>query len=351
MSNAARWTREFSAACSFADDLGALGAWVGPRTGPTQRTQGEKEDYVLRRILVALRRQGQLNFPFTVHALERPDFVIAEASGSWGLEVTEAGSEWHQEKMTHRESSPPSADDPMPFDDATNEIRRAIERKNAKYDNGGYQNPEIKYCDLAVYNNINSYATDHNAIAHVNDPSLRGRFHRVFFVRDRSVYTDVLCNLGNQPDFVDITSDYSIDFAEWVRDQTELLRTGDMTRLDVEQLIEELSDLAKRQRRALRRYLQNLLLHLLKWQFQRTRRSRSWQTSINDARNEIDDLLMESPSLRDELHDIGGIYQRARRKASVETGLSIETFPQECPFSLESEVLSEDWLPGKSENS
>ncbi|MCY3640166.1 MAG: hypothetical protein OXH37_04045, partial [Gammaproteobacteria bacterium] len=82
MSNAARWTREFSTTSSFADDLGCLGAWVGPRTGPTQRTQGQKEDYVLRRILVALRRQGRLNFPFTVHASERPDFVIAEASAA-----------------------------------------------------------------------------------------------------------------------------------------------------------------------------------------------------------------------------------------------------------------------------
>ena len=272
MSNAARWTREFSAACSFDDDLGALGAWVGPRTGSTRRTQGQKEDYVLRRVLVALRRRGQLSFPFTIHASENPDFVIVEASGTWGMEVTEAGSEWFQEKMTHWESSPPTANDPMPFDDATKEIRRAIERKNAKYDKGGYQNPAIKYCDLAVYDNTHSYATNHDAIGHVSDPSLSGRFHQVFFVRDRSVYTDVLCNLSNQPDFVDIANEYSIVFADWVRDQVDQ-HASDITQLNVEQLIEEISDLAKSQRRGLRIHLQNLLLRMLKWQLQRRQRT------------------------------------------------------------------------------
>ena len=62
------WTKTFSAAATFSDDLGSLGTWVGPRTGMAKRNQGQREDYVLRRLLVAWRRKGSLNYPFTVCA-------------------------------------------------------------------------------------------------------------------------------------------------------------------------------------------------------------------------------------------------------------------------------------------
>lgn len=350
MSNAVRWTREFSTAYSFADDLGALGTWVGPRTGAAKRTRGQKEDYVLRRVLVALRRQGELDFPFVVCATDQapglPDYVFRDSSGRWGLEVTEAGSERHQEAMTSFERQHcvhPADEHVEPFDDGVREIRRAIKRKNSKFDSGDYRG--ICECDLAVYDNTNSCTTGHAAVGNVNDPSLAGRFRRVFFVRDRHVYADVLCDLGDQPDFLDLSRDYNIDFAEWVHDQVNLLRTGEMSRLDVEELIEELSDLARSQRRALRSHLRNLLLHLLKWQFQQERRSTSWQRSIDNARDEIDDLLMESPSIRDEFADIGKWYLRARRDAAREMELPVDDLPQACPFDLEREVLLDDWFP------
>ena len=350
MGDSVRWTREFLTKSSFADDLGALGTWVGPRTGNAKRTQGQNEDYVLRRVLVALCRQGELDFPLVVRATDQasgvPDFVLKDRSGCWGLEVTEAGSERHQKAMAKFEKqacTQPTDEYLEPFDNGVQEIRSAIKRKNSKFDRGAYQN--VRRCDLAVYDNTNSYTTGHDAIANVNEPTLAGRFHQVFFVRDRHVYADVLCNLGNQPKFVDLSHNYNIDFAEWVQDQVSLLRTGEMSRLDVEEVIEELSDLARSQRRALRSHLQNLLLHLLKWQFQPERRGSSWQKSIDNARDEIHDLLMESPSIRDEFADIGKCYLRARRDAAREMELARDDLPQACPFELETEVLLEDWFP------
>ena len=339
MGDSLRWTREFSTKSSFADDLGALGAWVGPRTGIAKRTQGQMEDYVLRRVLVALRRQGELDFPLVVRATDQapgiPDYVFTDMSGCWGLEVTEAGSERHQKAMANFEKqdcTQPTDECLEPFDDGAQEIRSAIKRKNSKFDRGAYRN--VRKCDLAVYDNTNSCTTGQDAIANVNEPALAGRFRRVFFVRDRHVYANVLCNPGKQPEFVDLSHDYNIDFAEWVQDQVSLLRTGEMSRLDVEGVIEELSDLARSQRRALRSHLRSLLLHLLKWQFQPERRGISWQKSIDNARDEIDDLLMESPSIRDEFADIGKCYLRARRDAAREMELALDDLPQACPFEL-----------------
>lgn len=306
MNTVLRWTREFSAASSFSDDLGALGAWVGPFTGTKdmQGTPGMEEDYVLRRVLVALHRQRELCFPFTVRASapspREPDFIINDDSGTWGLEVTATGSEATQ-----------------------------------RYDP----------CDLAVYDNINAHSTGHGVTESVKGPCRHNRFRRVFFVRDGQVHADVL---SNQPKLVNITGDYNIDFTKWIGDQITLLRTGDTTGLDRAQLIEELSALAKSQRRALRSHLRNLLVHLLKWQFQPQRKTDSWANSINNARNEIEDLLMESPSLRDELDNIEAEYQRARKNAARETGLPIASFPEQCPFkpkTPEKELLREDWFP------
>ena len=354
MSKAVRWTREFSCSSSFSDDLGALGAWVGPRTGNAARTHAQKEDYVLRRVLVALNRQQKLDFPFTVCASNRipkqPDFTIQSADGTWGLEVTEASSESHQERMTQWERDVDNESTLFAqesFDSVQKEFRRSIKKKVERYDDGWYRG--VTHCDLVVYDNTNSFSVDKRAIAGINDQCLHGRFREVFFVQSsgRQVYLDVL---SDQPQIIDIASDYDIDFAQWIGDQVDLLRKGHMNRLDVEQLIEELSALARKERRALGSHLQNLLLHLLKWQFQSARRGRSWKMSINNARNQIEDLLADSPSLGAALSEteIPKAYRRARKDAAVETGLALDTFPEHCPFDPEKpfdQILQDGWLP------
>ena len=357
MSDAVRWRREFSSSSSFSDDLGALGTWAGPRTGNAERTQGAKEDYVLRRVLVALNRQQRLDFPFTVSASGRipelPDFTFQGADGTWGLEVTEAGADSHQGRMTQLERDADTESTLLvresfdSADSAQREFRRSIKKKVEMYDDGWYRG--VAHCDLAVYDNTNSFSVDQGAVAGINDPCLHGRFREVFFVHSSGlqVYRDVL---SDDPGIVDIASDYNIDFAEWIGDQVDLLRKGHMNRLDVEELIEELSALARKDRRALGSHLENLLLHLLKWQFQPQRRGRSWKISINNARNAIEDLLEDSPSLRTELGQdkILKAYRRARRNAATETELSLETFPKECPFEPQrpdNQLLREDWFP------
>ena len=56
-----RWRREFPSAESFSEDLGGLGASVDPPTGHSSPLQGQMEDYVLRRVLVALHRTNRLS--------------------------------------------------------------------------------------------------------------------------------------------------------------------------------------------------------------------------------------------------------------------------------------------------
>jgi hypothetical protein len=132
---------------------------------------------------------------------------------------------------------------------------------------------------------------------------------------------------------------YDEDFALWVGEQVAALRAGDVAGLDTENLIEELEGLTKRDQRALGSQLKRIMAHLLKQRYQPQRASRSWQDLIQDGREEIADILEQSPSLRNTLPDLmTKNYPRAVAQAARDTRLPPERFPERPPFDLD-EVL------------
>jgi len=140
-------------------------------------------------------------------------------------------------------------------------------------------------------------------------------------------------------------ADYETDFCAWAQEQARLLRAGEFSRLDIENVAEELESMGRRDKREIESQLEVLLLHLLKWQYQATLKSPSWSGTIREQRRRIEKLLRESPSLRPMLDElITEAYVEAREKAAEETGLPEETFPVECRFTFE-QVLARDFLP------
>lgn len=65
------------------------------------------------------------------------------------------------------------------------------------------------------------------------------------------------------------------DFLQWTQQQAEYLRQGYWAGLDVENLVEELETLGRSEQRELGSYLQVLLMHLLKCQYQPEKRIQS----------------------------------------------------------------------------
>lgn len=138
---------------------------------------------------------------------------------------------------------------------------------------------------------------------------------------------------------------YESDFNLWLKATAELLRSGKLQELDIENLIEEIEGLARSDRRELRNRARVLLMHLLKWQFQPDQRSNSWRATIRVQRSEIQSILLDSPSLRAYLSDVlPGVYPESRPLASDETGLALEKFPEICPYSVE-QLLDQNFLP------
>jgi hypothetical protein len=141
-------------------------------------------------------------------------------------------------------------------------------------------------------------------------------------------------------------SNYNTDFYAWTQAQADALRAKAWAALDVENLVEELEGMARSDRRALGNHLKNLLLHLLKWAYQPDKRSPSWQDSIEEAREAIEDLLEESRASMEaeSRRQFAKQYVRARRKAPRETGLPLTIFPEACPWPL-AQVLDDDFWP------
>lgn len=349
-----RWQRTFQSADTFTDDLGSLGAWVGPRTGPDRRDHGEKEDYVLRRLLVAWREAGRLRFTFEISAATddkgEPDFVLAWPDGdTLGVEVTEAGEEDYQAWLTgtEREREEGRGAVSVPHDASTPRtaaaIRKAIVAKVRKFNKGWYRGPSA--CDLVVYDNTawGSFLDMEEVIAAIDRrDELVGRFRQIDLVTGPFVFLDLF---GNEFRKVDVWNTYEIDYVNWIFDQVERMRRGATDELDLLNIAEELENLARSERRALASHLRNLMVHLLKWQFQPERRGSSWRISIGKARSEIFEQLTEMPSLRSELAKrIPTEYRRARRTAEAETGLDVDVFPEACPYSGE-QLADPDFYP------
>jgi hypothetical protein len=135
---------------------------------------------------------------------------------------------------------------------------------------------------------------------------------------------------------------YEEDLLAWAERQAAHLRAGQLDRLDVEHLTEELEAMAGKLRRELKNRLRILLAHLLKWQAQPRRRSRSWAVTIAEQRDQIEALLEENPSLRPHLDEIArSAYPRAVRLAAIETALPRRGFPPELPYAAV-EILGDD---------
>lgn len=139
---------------------------------------------------------------------------------------------------------------------------------------------------------------------------------------------------------------YELDFYAWTQQQAKFLQEEKWSRLDIPNLVEEIESLGRQERRELKNRLGILLGHLLKWEFQPENRSKSWLATIREQRNQVLQLLDESPSLKPHLPEaLEKAYQSALNLAVCETSLSYEAFPAQCPYSLE-QALSLEFFPG-----
>jgi len=145
---------------------------------------------------------------------------------------------------------------------------------------------------------------------------------------------------------------YETDYYTWTQEMARLLREGRLSEIDIEHLSEEIDNLGKAEKRALKSQFERLHAHLLKWGYTNVKgHENSWKASIRGARREIVGILDENPGLKPFVSSlfnetfIGGIDW-----AIVETGLPPGTFPTACPWTL-NQALGSDFLPVQKHDS
>lgn len=137
---------------------------------------------------------------------------------------------------------------------------------------------------------------------------------------------------------------YQEDFVLWARWNAGLLDAGDFAAVDAANVAEEVRSVGISQSRELESRLVRLVHHLIKWQFQPERRSRSWRSTIDVQRKEIRRLLHASPSLRRAVEpSLPGVFVDALKEAESELEAALDVTSQELSYSAE-QLLS-DWMP------
>jgi hypothetical protein len=147
---------------------------------------------------------------------------------------------------------------------------------------------------------------------------------------------------------------YERDFYAWTKVQARELRRFARTRpnlpLDLRRIAEEIEDLGREQRHALRSWTARIVEHLLllqQWPSREPRRG--WIAEILTFRDEVARRL--TPSLRRDLQrELPRLYAEARRRLVRRAELYGEPelaagLPASCPWSLD-QILG-DWWPAE----
>ncbi|MCJ2014844.1 DUF29 domain-containing protein [Methylobacterium sp. J-076] len=127
---------------------------------------------------------------------------------------------------------------------------------------------------------------------------------------------------------------HEADVYTWVQEQVALLRAGHVDALDLENIAEELNDVGLSEYYRLQSAIEIVLLHMLKWDHQPERRTRSWALSIAEHRERARIQQRKSPGLKSSLSEVRkDAYRLARLGAARQMRRPVKSLPDECPYT------------------
>lgn len=97
------------------------------------------------------------------------------------------------------------------------------------------------------------------------------------------------------------------DFNLWIEQVKTVIQNRDIKAMDWDNLLDEIDDMGKSEKRLLESYLELLIAHILKlkyWELEKERNYKHRKVEVRNFRNRILRLLKRSPSLEKYLQEI-----------------------------------------------
>lgn len=135
---------------------------------------------------------------------------------------------------------------------------------------------------------------------------------------------------------------YDRDFNLWVEETLKAIKNRDFENMDWDNLLDEIDDMGKSEKRSLESYLQRLIEHILKlryWESEKERNSKHWQSEIINFRNLIKRLLKRNPSFN---RYMDNVYQELFQDAIARLKIEFE-IPSDSFVELEA-ILKDDYF-------
>lgn len=131
---------------------------------------------------------------------------------------------------------------------------------------------------------------------------------------------------------------YELDEHKWLTETAKAYEND-------KPLFTYLCEMSRREEREVKSYLVILFTHLLKYQYQYQKGTNSWYRSVRNSSMQLQEIF-ESDSLYNKYlvqkYYITA-YDKAKKLAAGESGLSLDTFPKEFPWNPE-KVWTEDFI-------
>ncbi|MEH1824597.1 MAG: DUF29 domain-containing protein [Nostoc sp.] len=141
---------------------------------------------------------------------------------------------------------------------------------------------------------------------------------------------------------------YEIDDHLWLEETIKLLKANHLEELDLENLIEELENLGRRDKAKVASLLEQIIRHLLLlqyWTEESQYNSGHWKAEVRSFRNQLKRNL--TTNLYQYLeNELASIYDDALRYIIEKTEGKLDNLPQYCTYTLE-QLLDINYLPEK----
>jgi hypothetical protein len=136
---------------------------------------------------------------------------------------------------------------------------------------------------------------------------------------------------------------YDRDYYEWFQETSKQLKEKRFEMVDWDNLIEELEDMGRSEKRAVESLLLRLLEHLFKlkyWESERERSANHWIGEIANFRVLLKKRLKDSPSLKAKLEEIyDDVYPDSKKVVA-----NLFDLPQDAEITL-TQAMDEEWFP------